>query len=408
MSASIGIIVRFLTIGFQTMTLGLPVFPQIMIGNDDSEVKNAVIQAHLTLAEFTKVLGAAKQEQNTFSVMVPIEELGESTKYAWLYRIEYFEGKFIGKAVNRIDDNDAEPVEVSSEQCADWLFVDNGWLVGGYTIRILIGRMSEEEQQDFLWRMPFCISETNRNGDDCQFMDAIGNHQTSVVTKLLDDHPEFLNLEFLVAARQEFDPTMRPKKMSPLKYAIRYGNAETVNLLLARGADSNYLDSVENTVLFDAVMVGRIELFRGLIARGADVNARNRIDNTPIRVAVGSGNLESVNELLQLGANPKYIAKRDGGKSLAHSLPDKPAMVDLLFKAGVDFNALNENGDNALHIALENEFGETAVRLAELGANIFAINNDGIAPIELAKRSFGNDFAIRLKASAKKFDEKRE
>jgi uncharacterized protein YegJ (DUF2314 family) len=38
---------------------------------------------------------------------------------------------------------------VSKSEISDWFYIDNGKLVGGYTIRVLYSRMSPEEKKDF-------------------------------------------------------------------------------------------------------------------------------------------------------------------------------------------------------------------------------------------------------------------
>ena len=55
--------------------------------------------------------------------------------------------------------------------------------------------------------------------------------------------------------------------------AAYYGQAETVDLLLARGADPNHANDKGQTPLAGAVFKGKTEIVRALLAAGADPNA---------------------------------------------------------------------------------------------------------------------------------------
>jgi ankyrin repeat protein len=129
------------------------------------------------------------------------------------------------------------------------------------------------------------------------------------------------------------------KGRSPLHYAAAEGDADTVQLLLANGADPNARDAAGVTPLVMAHATGTsavVELLRGrgacqsasdsdylgrtplhhaaaegdvgrmrsLLAEGADPNARDSIGLTPLLGAVHSANAEAVALLLQHGAKP--------------------------------------------------------------------------------------------------------
>jgi uncharacterized protein YegJ (DUF2314 family) len=46
---------------------------------------------------------------------------------------------------------------VDPESISDWMFVDNGKLVGGYTVRVLRDAMSAAEREEFDKSVPFKI-----------------------------------------------------------------------------------------------------------------------------------------------------------------------------------------------------------------------------------------------------------
>ena len=72
---------------------------------------------------------------------------------------------------------------------------------------------------------------------------------------------------------------------TPLMYAVLYGDAASVRLLLDRGADPNTRNDAGATALMWAV--GDLETTRLLLDRGADVNARSGDGRTPLFIASG-------------------------------------------------------------------------------------------------------------------------
>ena len=88
---------------------------------------------------------------------------------------------------------------------------------------------------------------------------------------------------------------------TPLMYAVLYGDAASVRLLLARGADPNVRNDAGATALMWAV--NDLEKTRLLLDRGADVNARSDDGRTPLLIASGlHGTAPVVRLLLDRGA----------------------------------------------------------------------------------------------------------
>jgi ankyrin repeat protein len=71
---------------------------------------------------------------------------------------------------------------------------------------------------------------------------------------------------------------------TPLLCAIRSGNRESVDLILAAGADVN-TETESNTPLLAAISRGDSRLVERLLAAGADVSARTRSGATPLATA---------------------------------------------------------------------------------------------------------------------------
>jgi len=94
-----------------------------------------------------------------------------------------------------------------------------------------------------------------------------------------------------------------PGGSTPLMYAVLYGDADAVRLVLRSGADPNVQNDAGATALMWAVT--DLEKTRLLVAAGADVNARSDDGRTPLLIASRrSGAKDVVKLLLDRGANP--------------------------------------------------------------------------------------------------------
>ncbi|MFN8443120.1 MAG: DUF2314 domain-containing protein [Caldilineaceae bacterium] len=79
----------------------------------------------------------------------------------WLIDISYQDGKFTGKIGNepvyRKDLKLGDEVTVPISSITDWMIIEDGKLIGGYTIRVLRNRMSETEREAFDKDLDFII-----------------------------------------------------------------------------------------------------------------------------------------------------------------------------------------------------------------------------------------------------------
>jgi len=74
---------------------------------------------------------------------------------------------------------------------------------------------------------------------------------------------------------------------TPLHHAARLGHKETVELLIAEGADVNAKDDKGGTPLHVAAWEGHTEVAELFIAKGADMNAKMEDGDTPLDLAKG-------------------------------------------------------------------------------------------------------------------------
>ena len=129
-----------------------------------------------------------------------------------------------------------------------------------------------------------------------------------------------------------------PDGFTALGLAVFFGHRDTVEMLLAAGAEVNTAsrESMKVTPLHSAAAARQVEIARVLIAHGANVNA-TQVESgfTPLHEAALNGNLE---------------------------------FARLLLEHGADVNAKMKDGKTPLGFALEQNNSEMAALLREHGA----------------------------------------
>ena len=130
------------------------------VASDDAVMNAAIARARATAGTFVRALRAPKPSQSRFSIKVRIAD-GDEREHFWLSDVRYAGHVFSGKI-----DNDPEvvatvklgqAVTVRPGEISDWMYVDHGKLVGGYTLRVLRDRFSQSERAEFDRSVPFTV-----------------------------------------------------------------------------------------------------------------------------------------------------------------------------------------------------------------------------------------------------------
>jgi phosphoglycerol transferase MdoB-like AlkP superfamily enzyme len=104
----------------------------------------------------------------------------------------------------------------------------------------------------------------------------------------------------VVVALNVFD--VRTNRTSALMQAASKGHTDTVQALIAKGADVNAKYKRDETALMWAASKGHTDTVQALIAKGADVNAKNNFGGTALTWAIKGGHADIVHLLKQAGA----------------------------------------------------------------------------------------------------------
>ncbi len=134
----------------------------VMVEDDDEAMTAAIAKARTTADEFIAALESPTAQQDSFAVKAEFED-GDHVEHMWLNPVRFADGKFEGRVGNEPNMVSTvklgDVVTVAKVEISDWMYVDDGKLVGGFTLRVLRASMSDAEKADFDKHVPFTIEE---------------------------------------------------------------------------------------------------------------------------------------------------------------------------------------------------------------------------------------------------------
>lgn len=175
---------------------------------------------------------------------------------------------------------------------------------------------------------------------------------------------------------------------TPLMYACQSKNLDAVIALLDAGADVGKQDRLGNNAASWAAGFGTPEILREVLDAGAPVEVSGElIGFTPLIWAAGFGEPESVQMLVDAGANLEARDTREGLTVFLHAArTGKNGNLRVLADAGADLAATSNVGRSAYLVAARNT-GVTVTTLQileELGLAVDAVDNEGRNALDLA------------------------
>ena len=208
---------------------------------------------------------------------------------------------------------------------------------------------------------------------------------------------------------------------TPLHVAVENGHFELATYLLDVGANPNAADPTGYTALHAIAATRRVPLgdanpppegsgnmtsldfVKEMAARGANLNARmlraavasldpKGSGTTPFLMAVQTADVELVKTFAALGADPQVRSEGNATPLMlagqrTGTEEDVVRTMETLLKLGIDINAVDSNGETAMHMAAYRNRADAIRFLASKGASIEVWNqenNDGWTPLAIA------------------------
>ena len=170
--------------------------------------------------------------------------------------------------------------------------------------------------------------------------------------------------------------------------ACKNGDLYHVQGALADGATVNYWDDKDGmTPLHWAVERDYYHIAACLLqVPDIQVDCLDRFQCTPLSVACEKSSLAMVDILLRHGADVNH-ADIDGWSPL-HWTRSTVVAERLLQQPNVDINAVDQEGESALHLKVDDGDLQVAAYLLEKGANVNLANKDGWAPLQTATNNY--------------------
>ena len=117
----------------------------------DRQMDAAIEAARQDFGDFVRVFREPGEQQHTFQLKVAFVD-DDEVEQVWVADLERTDTGFSGVLASEPllpSLQYKQPVEFERNRITDWMFIDHGRLVGGYTTRLIRQRMSPEERASF-------------------------------------------------------------------------------------------------------------------------------------------------------------------------------------------------------------------------------------------------------------------
>jgi len=153
---------RRLILAFCLLTFACTSTPAPTMTGTDVELDAAMQQAHDSLDTFIQTIATPHADRTLVAVKVRFYPPGELPQDIWVDDATYAAGIFHGSMGDDIPSlrlEFGEKITVDQQDVLDWMIVEDGKLIGGYTIRLAMKRMSPEERERFLQSLDYVIED---------------------------------------------------------------------------------------------------------------------------------------------------------------------------------------------------------------------------------------------------------
>jgi uncharacterized protein YegJ (DUF2314 family) len=119
---------------------------------DDSEMNNAILKARMTFNKFETAFKNPKKNQSNFTVKYAFDYDG-GQEHLWLVDLKIDSNRYFGVIGNNPDLTKNvkynQLVEFNPDSISDWKYFEGAKMVGGYTVKVIYSRMSDNDKEQF-------------------------------------------------------------------------------------------------------------------------------------------------------------------------------------------------------------------------------------------------------------------
>lgn len=124
----------------------------LTVESADVAMNKAIEKANQTLPEFYKALESQNKDYYGFGLKM-IFKASDRNEHIWINGLFKKNNEYFGvvdnlpEFTNEVKQGDT--IKIDSNRISDWMYLDNEKLRGGFTIRILREKMTQEEREEF-------------------------------------------------------------------------------------------------------------------------------------------------------------------------------------------------------------------------------------------------------------------
>ncbi len=196
-----------------------------------------------------------------------------------------------------------------------------------------------------------------------------------------------------------------------LMHACEQWDENSVEFLLAAGADASWRRADGETALGIAVDMGNEDMVRRMLATPGGRRAiqfgngggRGAFTPSPLNTAASHGNAAMVRLLLAAGAHVEGSKDDNWTPLMVASMHGYPEVAAALLDAGAALEATDGQGGTALYLAAQEGQADMVRFLAERGAKVSVVDEEGMTPLHSAA-IFTTDWSFDMCVTSVDFD----
>jgi uncharacterized protein YegJ (DUF2314 family) len=124
------------------------------VESEDAAMNAAIAKAKATVSDFVRAFHTQKPGTKDFFVKKPYRTPAGEMEHMWIEVLEEREGTLKGRVANEAEETRevkmGQTVSLKTSEISDWKYQDENKLIGGFTIRYFIEKMSPKEREAFL------------------------------------------------------------------------------------------------------------------------------------------------------------------------------------------------------------------------------------------------------------------